>query len=157
MESIADSDNKVNVEKYIYSNDSRLNYCFIKKSEMDDEVTKRPCLPELIDKDLIDYNVVVKKEDDDDNHTVGMGQLDTTLPASYLGIKTVEDGIAWYKRKHPDLPEAFYEVIANYTWGKKEDKQEGDAGGAPKKKKKKRKNRHQQLKISKGNFKVQFD
>lgn len=144
-------DNRVNVEKYIVSNDSRLNYCFIKKDQLEESVNKRPALPEWLDKDLIDYDIVVKKEDDDDdNHTVGMGKLDTTLPASYCAIKNVEDGIAWYQQKHPELPEEFYEVIARYTWGK-EDKPD------VKKAKKKRKNRVDKLKVSKGKFEVQFD
>jgi len=147
-------DNTIQVEKYIQSNDSRLNYCFIKKDQLEDDVALRPVLPNWLDKDLIDYDIVVKKEKDDDSHTVGMGKLDTTLPSSYCAIKTVEDGIAWYRQKHPNLPDAFYEVIANYTWGKKEDEKKDDP---VKKVKKKRKNRAQQLRISKGNFQVQFD
>ena len=146
-------DNRIQVDKYIQSNDSRLNYCFIKKDQLEDKVDLRPVLPDWLDKDLIDYDIVVKKEDDDDNHTVGMGKLDTTLPASYCAIKSVEDGIEWYRQKHPELPEAFYEVIANYTWGKKEEKKDDPV----KKAKKKRKNRAQQLKISKGKFEVKFD
>ena len=141
-------DNRVNVEKYIVSSDSRLNYCFIKKDQLEDDL--RPALPEWLDKDLIDYDIVVKKEDDDDNFTCGMGKLDTTLPASYCAIKNVEDGIAWYREKHPELPEEFYEVIAKYTWGQ-EDKPD------VKKAKKKRKNRVDKLKVSKGKFEVQFD
>ena len=113
-------ENRVQVEKYIQSNDSRLNYCFINKDQLEDKVNLRPVLPEWLDKDLIDYDIVVKKEDDDDNHTVGMGKLDTTLPASYCAIKTVEDGIGWYRQKHPNLPEEFYEVIAKYTWGQED-------------------------------------
>tara|TARA_R110002012_G_scaffold76285_1_gene192589 strand:+ start:1210 stop:1644 length:435 start_codon:yes stop_codon:yes gene_type:complete len=143
-------DNRVNVEKYIVSSDSRLNYCFIKKDQLEDKVDLRPSLPEWLDKDLIDYDIVVKKEDDDDNFTCGMGKLDTTLPASYCAIKNVEDGIAWYREKHPELPEEFYEVIAKYTWGQ-EDKPD------VKKAKKKRKNRVDKLKVSKGKFEVQFD
>ena len=146
-------DNRVNVDKYIVSSDSRLNYCFIKKDQLEDKVDLRPSLPEWLDKDLIDYDIVVKKEDDDDNFTCGMGKLDTTLPSSYCAIKNVEDGIAWYQQKHPELPDAFYEVIANYTWGKNTPNEE-----TPKKKaKKKRQNRAQKLKVSKGKFEVQFD
>ena len=147
-------DNTVQVEKYIQSNDSRLNYCFIKKDQLEDKVDLRPVLPDWRDKALIDYDIVVKKEKDDDSHTVGMGKLDTTLPSSYCAIKTVEDGIAWYRQTHPELPDAFYEVIANYTWGKKDEEKKDDP---VKKAKKKRKNRAQQLRISKGNFSVKFD
>ena len=146
-------DNRVEVEKYVISSDSRLNYCFIKKDQLEDNVNLRPALPEWLDKDLIDYDIVVKKEDDDDNFTVGMGKLDTTLPASYCAIKNVEDGIAWYQQKHPELPDAFYEVIANYTWGKNTPNEE-----TPKKTaKKKRQNRAQKLKVSKGKFEVKFE
>ena len=145
-------DNRVEVEKYVISSDSRLNYCFVKKDQLEDNVDLRPALPEWLDKDLIDYDIVVKKEDDD-NFTCGMGKLDKTLPSSYCAIKNVEDGIAWYQRKYPELPDTFYEVIANYTWGKSSPEEE-----TPKKKaKKKRQNRAQKLRVSKGKFEVQFD
>mgnify|MGYP003628912224 CR=1 FL=1 len=150
------SDNIVDVEKFVKCNDSRLDYCFIKKEELEDSVNKRPVMREWLDKDLIDYDIVVKKEEDDDQHTVGIGQLDTTLPSSYCAIKTVEDGINWYQRKYPELPDAFYEIIARYTWGDNtQDK--GDDLAPVKKSRRKRKNRHQQLKISKGKFQVKFD
>ena len=150
------SDNIVDVEKFVKCNDSRLDYCFIKKDQLEDSVNKRPVMREWLDKDLIDYDIVVKKEDDDDQHTVGLGKLSTTLPSSYCSIKTVEEGICWYRQKYPELPEAFYEIIARYTWGKDTDDQ-GEKSPKVKKPRRKRKNRHQQLKISKGNFKVTFD
>ena len=51
-------DNTIQVEKYIQSNDSRLNYCFIKKDQLEDKVDLRPVLPDWLDKDLIDYNLL---------------------------------------------------------------------------------------------------
>jgi len=150
------SDNIVDVEKFVKCNDSRLDYCFIKKDQLEESVNKRPVMREWLDKDLIDYDIVVKKEEDDDQHTVGMGKLSETLPSSYCSIKTVEEGISWYRQKYPQLPDSFYEIIARYTWGKDNDDQV-EKSPEVKKPRRKRKNRHQQLKISKGNFKVTFD
>ena len=38
-------------------------------------------------------------------------------PLSFLHIKTVEEGINWYKHHFPKLPDPYYEVLARYHWG----------------------------------------
>ena len=106
----------VNIAKQIFSNDNRLNYTFIKKEELEDE-ERGTRLPEWLDRDKIDYDVVVKKVEETEDYTVGMGKLDETLPASYCGIKTLEEGIEWYKHKYPDYPDDFIEILARYQWG----------------------------------------
>ena len=106
----------VNIAKQIFSNDNRLNYTLIKKEELEDE-ERGTRLPEWLDRDKIDYDVVVKKVEETEDYTVGMGKLDETLPASYCGIKTLEEGIEWYKHKYPDYPDDFIEILARYQWG----------------------------------------
>ena len=138
----------VNIAKQIFSNDNRLNYTFIKKEELEDE-ERGTRLPEWLDRDKIDYDVVVKKVEETEDYTVGMGKLDETLPASYCGIKTLEEGIEWYKHKYPDYPDDFIEILARYQWGE----QPKELPKEVKKKKKKKKKALNKLKIRQGNFK----
>ena len=129
----------VNIHKQIFATDSRLNYCFIKEEELKDE-ERGTRLPEFLDRDLIDYDIVVKKAPE------------TELPASYCAIKSVEEGIEWYKHKNPEYPDSFCEILARYTWGKKEDDEEKDK----KKKKRKNKKKANKFRVRQGNFKLEF-
>ena len=49
-----------------------------------------------------------------DNRTSGKTKV---YPLSFLHIKSVEDGIIWYKHHFPKLPDPYYEVLARYHWG----------------------------------------
>ena len=142
----------VNIAKQIFSNDNRLNYTFIKKEELEDE-ERGTRLPEWLDRDKIDYDVVVKKVEETEDYTVGMGKLDETLPASYCGIKTLEEGIEWYKHKYPEYPDDFIEILARYQWGE----QPKELPKEVKKKKKKNKKALNKLKIRQGKFKLEFN
>ena len=142
----------VNIAKQIFSNDNRLNYTFIKKEELEDE-ERGTRLPEWLDRDKIDYDVVVKKVEETEDYTVGMGKLDETLPASYCGIKTLEEGIEWYKHKYPDYPDDFIEILARYQWGE----QPKELPKEVKKKKKKNKKALNILKIRQCKFKLEFN
>ena len=142
----------VNIAKQIFSNDNRLNYTFIKKEELEDE-ERGTRLPEWLDRDKIDYDVVVKKVEETEDYTVGMGKLDETLPASYCGIKTLEEGIEWYKHKYPDYPDDFIEILARYQWGE----QPKELPKEVKKMKKKNKKALNKLKIRQGKFKLEFN
>ena len=99
-------DTDLQVEKYIDADDPRMNYTFIKPENIEKQ---KPKLPNLIQRELFDYGVVIKKGDDNN--------LDTCVPVSYTQIKTPEEGEVWYRNKYPELPEDFYGIIARYTWG----------------------------------------
>ena len=142
----------VNIAKQIFATDDRLNYTFIKKEELEDE-ERGTRLPEWLDRDKIDYDVVVKKVEETEDYTVGMGKLDETLPASYCGIKTLEEGIEWYKHKYPEYPDDFIEILARYQWGE----QPKELPKEVKKKKKKNKKALNKLKIRQGKFKLEFN
>ena len=100
------------VEKYINSDDPRMNYVFVKPENI---LKQTPRLPEVIQRDLFDYGIVIKKGEVDTEDTVGT--LDTVVPCSYTQIKKEDDGEQWYRDKYPNLPEEFYGIIARYTWG----------------------------------------
>jgi hypothetical protein len=82
-----------------------------------------------------------------------MGNLPTTLPASYCSIKSLEEGIEWYKHKYPEYPDDFIEILARYQWGEKPKEPPKEV----KKKKRKNKKALNRLKVRQGKFKVEFN
>tara|TARA_R110000744_G_scaffold74414_9_gene148657 strand:+ start:399 stop:872 length:474 start_codon:yes stop_codon:yes gene_type:complete len=101
---------------YICATDSRFNYTFCKE----EDIIENNNLPEIIDRSMIDYGVVVKKGEEQTEGYVG--SLDEVKPLSYTCCKTPEEGEMWYRIKFPNLPEDFYGIIARYTWGQPQTK-----------------------------------
>tara|TARA_R110000803_G_scaffold35001_1_gene76030 strand:- start:1125 stop:1574 length:450 start_codon:yes stop_codon:yes gene_type:complete len=142
----------VNIHKQLVCDDPRLNYTFIKQEELDDE-QRGTRLPEFLDKELIDYDIIIEKEEDTDDHTVGIGKLSKTVPASYCSIKTVEEGTEWFATKHPEYPDQLSEILARYTWGSKKENEEQTQV----KKRSRKKKGEPEFKVKKGKFEVCFD
>tara|TARA_R100001015_G_C4608088_1_gene163258 strand:- start:225 stop:704 length:480 start_codon:yes stop_codon:yes gene_type:complete len=115
-EEVIPIDDKVVPRTYICATDSRLNYTFCKE----EDIKVNNNLPEVIDREMIDYGVVIKKGEEENDDSVGT--LDTTAPLSYATINNPEQGEMWYRCKFPDLPEDFYGIIARYTWGQPQTK-----------------------------------
>jgi len=128
----------------INSNDDRLNYLFIKKEDVDNKIYTPK---EYISRDDIDYDVVVKKGEEETEDS--LGTLDKTLPASFFQVKSVEEGTEYYLTKNPDLPEDVAEIMSRYTFGDKQEKPKEE----PKKKTKKSKDK---LEVKHGKFVVDF-
>ena len=128
----------------INSNDDRLNYLFIKKEDVDNKIYTPK---EEISRDDIDYDVVVKKGEEETEDS--LGTLDKTLPASFFQVKSVEEGTEYYLTKNPDLPEDVAEIMSRYTFGDKQEKPKEE----PKKKTKKSKDK---LEVKHGKFVVDF-
>lgn len=129
----------------IEATDDRMNYLFIKPDDINHKVFLKK---EYLDLDKIDYGVVIDKQDSQDNHTTGLGKFDTTLPASFFSVKSVEDGTEYYMRKNPDLPEGVAEIMARYTFGEKQPIKQ-----KPKKDKKKKPDNFE---VKTGKFQVDF-
>ena len=157
----------VKVEKYIMADDSRLNYCFIKKEELENPNKDLKVEWDEIDRDQIDYGVVVEKGEPETEESVGT--LDKVVSMSMLSIKNEEDAIDWYKDKHSNLPDGMAEIFAKYHFGK--DSLTGGGGGGEEnakarsrgtqrssdKKKTKKKKGENTLQVRKGKFVVKFD
>tara|TARA_E500000305_G_C3947394_1_gene200479 strand:+ start:119 stop:628 length:510 start_codon:yes stop_codon:yes gene_type:complete len=139
------------VEKYVCSDDPRMNYIFVKPENIE---TQKPKPPEVIARELFDYGVVVKKGEKEDIDSVGT--LDTVVPISYAQIKNPEQGEEWYRAKYPELPEDFYGIIARYTWGAPFTKKEVK-NTVKKIKKKNKKEVPQGFSMIKGKFELSFD
>lgn len=129
----------------IEATDDRMNYLFIKPEDINHKVFLKK---EYLDLDKIDYGVVIDKQDSQDNHTTGLGKFDTTLPASFFNVKSVEDGTEYYMRKNPDLPEGVAEIMARCTFGEKQPIKQ-----KPKKDKKKKPDNFE---VKTGKFQVDF-
>lgn len=143
-------DTDLQVEKYICSDDPRMNYIFIKPENIEKQ---KPKPPEVIARDLFDYGVVIKKGEEGDIDNIGT--LDTVVPISYAQIKNPEQGEEWYRAKYPDLPDDFYGIIARYTWGAPFTKKE--IKNTTKKIKKKKKDIPQGFSMIKGKFELDFN
>ena len=131
----------------IEATDDRMNYLFIKPDDINHKVFLKK---EYLDLDKIDYGVVIDKQDSQDNHTAGLGKFDTTLPASFFKVKSVEEGAEYYLKKNPDLPEGVAEIMSRYTFGDKQELKKQE----PKSKKKKKK--QDKLEVKHGKFVVDF-
>tara|TARA_R110002126_G_scaffold266854_1_gene410227 strand:+ start:306 stop:815 length:510 start_codon:yes stop_codon:yes gene_type:complete len=130
----------------IDSNDDRLNYLFVKKDDVESKIFTPK---EYISRDDIDYDVVVKKGKEETEDS--LGTLDKTMPASFFQVKSVEEGTEYYLTKNPDLPEGVAEIMARYSFGDKQVKQEDIQ-----KKSKKKKKKPDKLEVKHGKFIVDF-
>jgi len=149
-EEVEKIDNKVVPRTYICATDNRLNYTFCKKEDIDINNN----LPEVIDRSMIDYSVVVKKGEPETEDSIGT--LDETKPLSYIACKSQEQGELWYRQKYPNLPEDFYGIISRYTWGNPQTKK-SIKNEVKKVKKNPKKPIPQGLSVLRGKFSVRFD
>ena len=144
----------VKVEKYIMADDSRLNYCFVKKDELDNPNKDLKVEWDEIDRKQIDYGVVVEKGEPETEDSVGT--LDKTIPSSLLSVNNEEDAITWYKDKHPTLPDGMAEIFAKYHFGEKQEEDKKERQDKLKKRRKKKKALNK-LKVRQGKFRVDFN
>ena len=149
-EEVIKIDNKLVPRTYICATDNRLNYTFCKKEDIETNNN----LPEVIDRSMIDYGIVVKKGEPETDDNVGT--LDETRPLSYIGCISPEQGEMWYRTKYPDLPEDFYGIIARYTWGQPQTKK-SIKNEIKQVKKNPKKPIPQGLSVMRGKFSVSFD
>ena len=120
--------------------DDKLSYMFGKKPITEVETSNIECYDYQIPAEQINKTAKVK-------HKEG-------LPISFIQIDNIEDGILWYKKHYPKVPDELLPIIARYHWGepftKKGIKNE-------KKKLRKKKNQDKLFKVQKGEFKITWD
>jgi len=131
----------------ITSNDERFNYLFVNKEDVEKKIYKPK---EFLDLDRIDYDIIVKKGEPETEDS--LGTLDETRPASFFKVKSVEEGVDYYLKKNPDLPEDVAEIMARYTFGVKEPIVKEDTS----KKKNKKVKSQDKLEVKHGKFVVDF-
>lgn len=91
--------------------DPKLNY-FISPNLNVNEKEDEMVLP--LDEGMLDY--CVSAETLNKHSTNGVIHKDP-LPLSYINIKTEEEGLLWYRRNYPKIPDDLLPIIARYHWG----------------------------------------
>jgi len=69
---------------------------------------------EIIDTNKIDYMLNNEPEPED---YVSNEMKDKQKTISYLSVKSVEEGIEWYRKEFPKLPEELLPLMARWNWG----------------------------------------
>ena len=82
----------------------KLSYCIGKEA-----------IADMISSDLVDYEIPAKvlnekRADGKEIHKKG-------LPLSFIQITTEEEGVEWYRKHYPKIPEDLLPIIARYHWG----------------------------------------
>tara|TARA_R100001594_G_scaffold15114_1_gene31852 strand:+ start:4551 stop:5057 length:507 start_codon:yes stop_codon:yes gene_type:complete len=106
-ENLSDGQQYKHVAVFGDTDDSRLQYEFVKK-----DVIEQKDLSEVVASDNIDYLVPRDEEAIKKGHHCD-------LPLSFLSIKEgqVEMGKEWYLMNYPKLPDEMAELLARYNWG----------------------------------------
>ena len=131
--------------------DPKLNYYL----SLNGEAAEVPDMVVPLDESMIDY--AISAEQLNKNRTDGKELHKDPLPLSLLNIKTEEEGLLWYRRNYPKIPDDLLPIIARYHWGAKINKHTVKK----EKKKNKKKNAPQPLEIKRADpnnpFIVKFD
>ena len=100
---IFNAENPSNGNKYLINpNNDKMSFTFGKGEEK-----------EMTAFENMDYEVpaeVLNKKCKFKEHKEG-------LPLSFIQIKTEEEGIEWYKKHYPKIPDDLLPIIARYNWG----------------------------------------
>ena len=91
--------------------DPKLNYFIsntLKEKEPVDMVVP-------LDESMLDYDI--SAEALNSNRTDGKEPHYQSLPLSFLNIKTEEEGLLWYRKHYPKIPDDLLPIIARYHWG----------------------------------------
>lgn len=70
---------------------------------------------ELVDIDKYDFEIPAQVLNE--KRTDGKNLHKDGLPLSFIQIKNEADGVEWYKKHYPKIPEDLLSIIARYHWG----------------------------------------
>ena len=93
-----------NGNKHFYSEtNNKINFTFGTADETEKEYTTRDKFDFQVPAEIINKKAKVKHK--------------TSLPLSFIQIRTEEEGIEWYKTNYPKIPDDLLPIIARYHWG----------------------------------------
>jgi hypothetical protein len=95
--------------------DPKLNF-FIASEIKDLSKNKGDMIAEL-DEDMLDYHI--DAETLNKYRTDGTAPHKDPLPISYINIKSEEEGLLWYRKNYPKIPDDLLPIISRYHWGAK--------------------------------------
>jgi len=93
--------------------DPKLNYFFGVNEKENNNVN----MVYPLDSDCLDYTI--SPEVLNNNRTDGKQIHTQHTPLSFLNIKSEEEGLLWYKKHYPKIPDDLLPIIARYHWGDK--------------------------------------
>ena len=91
--------------------DPKLNYFIsqkIKEKDINDMAVP-------LDEDMLDYSI--SAEQLNSCRTDGTTPHKDPLPISFINIKSEEEGLLWYRKNYPKIPDDLLPIIARYHWG----------------------------------------
>ena len=95
--------------------DPKLNYFISDKIKDPNKNKGDMILP--IDESMLDYEISADQLNK--NRTDGKEIHKDPLPLSFLQIKNEEEGLLWYRKHYPKIPDDLLPIIARYHWGAK--------------------------------------
>tara|TARA_R100001015_G_C4634936_1_gene202760 strand:+ start:4081 stop:4581 length:501 start_codon:yes stop_codon:yes gene_type:complete len=156
-----------NLVNMLYTDDFKCNYICGSTGENKD-LERLQKNTEIVDFNKVDYEIntdinnMEPEPEPENNSNLISNTLpektveDKTKTLSFMSVKSVEEGIDWYKQNYPKVPEELLPVMARWNWGdlstmtKKQAKNE-------KKKAKKKENKKPHFSIVKKPTIVSFD
>ena len=84
-------------------------------------------------------------------------ELDKRDNLSYMNVNNIEEGVEWYKRNFPKVPDDLYPIMARWNWGDLSTLTKKDVKNDKKRVAKGKKPKNCGFKMEKGNFVVKFD
>ena len=138
----------------IYTDDPKSNYLFGSNGvEKDLDSTNNEIV--MVGDERINY--AIKQVDDLDKEEDLPVEVDKRDSLSYMNVKTIDEGVEWYKQNFPKVPEDLYPIMARWNWGDLSNLTKKDVKNDKKRVAKGKKPKNCGFKMEKGNFVVKFD
>ena len=109
----------------------------------------------MVGDERIDY--AIKQVDGLDKEDDLPVELDKRDNLSYMNVNNIEEGVEWYKRNFPKVPDDLYPIMARWNWGDLSTLTKKDVKNDKKRVAKGKKPKNCGFKMEKGNFVVKFD
>ena len=78
-------------------------------SIVSEESAKLNCLTKITDK--------MKSKEECDDYVDNYNANDRRNKLSFMNVNTIEEGVEWYKKEFPQLPDQITEIMARWNWG----------------------------------------
>ena len=139
--------------KLMVTDNRRCNYMCGSKG-LEEDIKQNNAKTEFIKTDdpAIDYNIVEQEQEDKEK----LEEVDKRNSLSFMNVKTIEEGEAWYKQNFPKIPDDLYPIMARWNWGDLSTLTKKDVKNDKKRVKKGKKPKNCGLEVYKGKFIVEF-
>lgn len=109
--------NDISVRKMLLTDDNKCN--FICGYSPEPEIIANNV--EIISKDKVDYMISNEPEPEESIIKKEGSTEDLQKTISYLSVKSVEEGIEWYRNQFPKIPEELLPLMSRWNFGNLKD------------------------------------